>query len=427
MFGRWFRPKPPLATASRFEIDRWLIEISNVVHPVPGTALLNRSLQQFKIGTTLPDENTEAATILGEVAQSVCQDYQIDSKLVHAIFVDENPDGSLVTFQDSIEDHSAGRVTAVLDVRLKSDSLRCVVCIAQAAARADWYSRTGKWPSDPIRDLRVITMGFGAMAAQAFLHDKTWSVAGMQGWTLSRIGTLSSVEVGYAMATWVRRIASNPIDAGSSMRLDARHALVQTQRYYQSLANQPRIGQSTLIDEPHFPTPVLSDTETARLWTSGEATRVYESALETKKRMSESQSKLSDVLYQAVLRLMNSADIDLVTVGTRLWGFCDVDADSSAKQLTTKLRSKENSVFLAAIASALDHGLPIGDHIKRLQTLVNVQANQEFVALDLIDRSGVQSPGLIESLQRQLDLAQKCEDVVYGDRLQKSLQKMNVG
>jgi hypothetical protein len=270
-------------------------------------------------------------------------------------------------------------------------------------------------------------MGFGAMAAQAFLHDKTWSVAGMQGWTLSRIGTLSSVEIGYALATWARRISSTPVDAGSSMRLDARHALVQTQRYYQSLANQPRIGQSTLIDEPHFPTPVLSDTETAQLWTSGEATRVYESALETKNRLSESQSKLSDVLYQAVLQLMNSADIDLVTVGTRLWGFCDVDADSSAKQLTTKLRSKENSVFLAAIASALDHGLPIGDHIKRLQTLVNVQAYQQFVALDLIDRSGVRSPALIEGLQRQLDLAQKSEDVPYGDRLQKSLQRMNVG
>jgi hypothetical protein len=424
MLGRWFRPKPPLATSSRVEIDRLLIEISGVTSDVNTAPVRNRTIEQFNIGRALDQDSPAALSTLHEIVRSVCNDHQLDPNRVKVVFVDETDDGSFVQFQDSMDANSIGHVSVALDLRLKTDSLRCIVCIAQAVARADWFAKTGQWPSDLLTDLRVITMGFGSMAAEAFLYDKTWSVAAMQGWNLSRIGVLSSVEIGYAMATWDRRTSSISSDTAAAMRLDARHAMLQTRRYYQSLAGQPVAGQSTLIDQPRLPMPQIADADLSQLWIYGEATRVYESALQTKNQMSESQSKIPAILHNAVMHLMKSSDIDLVTVATRLCGFCDLDRDTIEKVLLEKLRSKQNSVFLAAVASSLDHGFPISNSLKRLQSLVNIQANQQFVTLDLIDRSRVSSPELINCLQRQLALAERCDDTTYHDRLQKTLGLM---
>lgn len=371
--GKWFGPRLPFATSTRVELDQWLLEIARVVGSVPMPD--PRGLDAYGLDSAMSKVRPLTETDLGSLAERLCGENQLGADSMVASFIEHPPDGAPIGFHPLPD----GGIAVAIDARLTGDPLRCLVGLAQAVAMADWFRRTGQLPDDALRDLRLVTLGFGGLAADAFLYDQTWSALGMQGWEMSRMGTLNALEIGYAIASWQRLTGTVSTGWPGAMRLDARHAWKQTRRYYRSLGDQP-----ALVDAPKLPG---LGSELATLWRTGEASRIYASAVATKSRLDERGEKLPAMFLDAVSALMGSRDPDLAIVGTRLWGYLKLDPAESWKALKPAIRDNDDAVFLAAVASALDLGHPIDGATDRLVKLVAIQSGTQFLALDLIDRA----------------------------------------
>ena len=105
------------------------------------------------------------------------------------------------------------------------DPLRTVMELAFQLSCHHWHGVPGATELDRSArnsDLLPICCGFGVLGSEACLYDDQWSQAGWSGWSISRSGYYSTVEIGYALALFARcRNEVNPAWV-SQLRLDSR-------------------------------------------------------------------------------------------------------------------------------------------------------------------------------------------------------------
>ena len=99
-------------------------------------------------------------------------------------------------------------------------------------------------------DLMPICCGFGVLGSEACLYDDQWSQAGWAGWSISRSGYYSTVEIGYALALLARCRNETSPDWDEHLRLDSRETAALAWKFF---ASQEKLGRSLLFDAETIP------------------------------------------------------------------------------------------------------------------------------------------------------------------------------
>ncbi len=141
--------------------------------------------------------------------------------------------------------------------------------IAYQYANHFWHSTANPTSLDTdarTTNLLPICCGLGVLASDASLYDDQWSQAGWSGWSISRSGYYTAVEIGYALALYARaRGEVNPKWA-RALRPDSRETARKAWRYF---SEHEKADGSLLFDSHKVPSTNRDMTELAA-WLGGD-------------------------------------------------------------------------------------------------------------------------------------------------------------
>jgi hypothetical protein len=218
------------------------------------------------------------------------------------------------------------------------------------------------------------------LASDASLYDDQWSQAGWSGWSISRSGYYTAVEIGYALALYARaRGEVNPKWA-RTLRPDSRETARKAWRYF---SEHEKADGSLLFDSNKVPSTNRDMTELAA-WLGGDDRAFALAAGYALAKLND----LSPRVIEAALRATHSGDKDLVPVAARLLGGARrPDAETEAR-VRNLIRSGSPATNLAAIQSAAALGMPLRDYGARISKLLDICAEDSFALVDVIGQQG---------------------------------------
>lgn len=276
---------------------------------------------------------------------------------------------------------SAARM-AIADETL-ADPLRALMEIAYQYANHFWHSTPNPTPldTDPrTTNLLPICCGLGVLASDASLYDDQWSQAGWSGWSISRSGYYTAVEIGYALALYARARGEVPPKWARALRPDSRETARKAWRYFD--VHQKANGR-LLFDSDKIPATDRDMTELAN-WLKGDDAAF---ALAAGYALQQLEA-LSPRVIEAAIRATHSGDKDLVPVATRLLGRGrNPDAETEAR-VRALIRSASRPTSLAAMESAAALKIPLTEYRERIAKLLDLCAEDSFALLDVIGQQG---------------------------------------
>lgn len=291
-----------------------------------------------------------------------------------------SPSSSSASQQDPAQ-HATARVSIADDTL--SDPLRAFMEIAYQYAHHYWRMTPNPTPldTDPrTTALLPICCGLGILASDASLYDDQWSQAGWSGWSISRSGYYTAVEIGYALALYARaRKEVNP-KWGRALRPDSLETARKAWRYFDELA---RSSRPLLFDSERIPSTNLDMAELAT-WLGGED-RSF--ALAAGYALAK-REEISDLAVESAMHATYSGDKDLVPVAARLLGRARVSDAKIEARVLELIRSGTPPTSLAAIQSAAAIGLPLKSHRSKITKLLDIFAEDSFALLEVIGTQG---------------------------------------
>lgn len=310
-----------------------------------------------------------------------------------------------------------GRVR--LNRTLVDDPLATVMEIANAYSHHFWLSHPAPRPLDAhprTTTLLPIAMGMGVLASKASLQEKHWSTFGYSGWSMSRSGYYTAIEIGYAMALVARLRGQSDPPWLRLLRPDARKTALAALRLFAK--HQSRGGQ-LLFDAQRIPTSERDPAELAAWLAGDDPTFAMAAAYALAK-----QESIPDVAVEPTLKLSAGKDDELAVVATRLLGVAGKADPRIDDRIEAAIAGKVAAVTLAALLAADRRGMAIGRWTKRIEMLLTSSDVDLLPLVELISNNAGELSGLAPTICQQAELAIQYDDVEATEALLACLSKL---
>ena len=378
MFG-FRKAGPPLTTFQRVDIEllmRKTIEIAG--REVLETDVVTE-LGQLQLGDPGASDWLESAS--HEIARRMrMADAELQINVVAGSAL-----GYPSKYHPSVDQAGIDRSPARISIAEETlaDPLRAVMEIAYQYANHFWQSVANPTPldTDPrTTNLLPICCGLGVLASDASLYDDQWSQAGWSGWSISRSGYYTAVEIGYALALYARARGDVNPKWARALRLDSRETAQKAWRYF---SEHEKADGSLLFDSDKVPSTNLNMTDLAA-WLGGDDRAFALAAGYALVQLND----LSPRVIEAALRATHSGDKDLVPVAARLLGAARAPDAETEVRVRALIRGGSPPTSLAAIQSAAALGMPLRDYGTRISKLLDMCAEDSFALVDVIGKQG---------------------------------------
>src|SRR6056297_2821300 len=257
---RFFRPRLPLSTFSRVDLEllmRRNIDVIGREHVLSAEVLTDVS--QLGLDASSPEGLVRSAS--AEVSRRM----RVPQSGME-VAIEQGSDFDAATRYVAGTTDAPARLLIRREVT--EDPMRTVVELAYGYAHHFWLLHPAPRPLDThprTTHLMPVCMGLGVLASTTALKESHWSASGYSGWSMSRSGYYSPLEIGYALALWAR--ARSEVDPQwlSFLRLDSRRVARDAAKYF--MLHQAGGGQR-LFDAVSIPGTDRSPLELVR-WLAG--------------------------------------------------------------------------------------------------------------------------------------------------------------
>lgn len=285
------------------------------------------------------------------------------------------------------------------------DPLRTVMELAFQFSCHHWHSVTGSTELDRsarTADLMPICCGFGVLGSEACLYDEQWSQAGWSGWSISRSGYYSTVEIGYALALFARcRNEVNPLWL-ETLRLDSRQTAELAWEFFQ---RQEKEGNGLLFDSETIPS-TQADMSQLAAWLMG-ADPAY--AMASGYALAKLNG-LSPRAVEAAIHASRFGDPDVVPLAARVLGKARTVTPELEKCVLNLCRKGKPGIAVAAMQAAVELKLPLVSFQRKLAKLIDYFAGDPSPILELIGSQGEKLGALAPRIMPRLALALRDDD-----------------
>ncbi len=386
-----FLSKPPLSTFSRVDIELLLRRNLEVIGTdVIASAPQATDLSALNLDTSSPSRLITSAT--DEIARRMRVPLS-DVQVTH----DDDPEFAFAsTYRDGV---------IKLHREVTTDPLRTVVEIANQLAHHFWANIPAPRPLDThdrTTTLMPIAMGLGVLASRAALQESHWSAAGYSGWSMSRCGYYSAIEIGYALALVSRLTGDSNPPWISSLRLDTKKTFQSAHRYF---SRHAAAGQSLLFDASRIPASDRSANELSQ-WLSGRDPAFAMAAAYALAKL----DSLPAIAVDEVLKLTHSKDPELVVLAARLLGKAPRDDSRIDRRIQQLASQRSMPITLAALHSASQRDLPMMAYKTQFEKLLSHPNMDVIPVVELIRKHGHAMTSMSSSVCRQAAAAIRFKD-----------------
>ena len=396
MFG-FRKVRTPLTTFQRVDIELLMRRtIDQIGLPFVRQAHVLTSLQELDLDQTNPE--TLVKTAHAEVAsrlpeqQAACEvqigaDSEAGYPSIYSAATDERP------------------AVIRLAKETVSDPLRTVMELAFQLSCHYWYGVPAANELDRsarTSDLMPICCGFGVLGSEACLYDDQWSQAGWSGWSISRSGYYSTVEIGYALALFAR--CRNEVKPAwvSQLRLDSRETAQLAWDFFEW---QEKAGHGLLFDAETIPSTQADMSQLAKWFMGADPAYALASGYALAKL-----DGLSPRAVEAAIHASRIGDPDVVPVAVRVLGKARTLTPELEKRVLDLCRRSKPRITVAAMQAAVELKLPLDGYRRKLAKLLNYFAGDPSPILELIGSQREKLIGLAPNIMPRLSLALRDDD-----------------
>jgi hypothetical protein len=396
MFG-FSKPRPPLTTYQRVDIELLMRKtIETVGVDAVRQATVIRDVSELALDASTPQTLIESAA--REVRQRMnLADVQLDLEIA---------DGSKLQHLSTYKAAAAeGCSTIVLADDTTGDPLRTVMELAYQYSYHFWRTQPQPTPLDlepRNTNLMPLCFGFGVLASDASLYDNQWSQPGWSGWSLSRSGFYSAIEIGYAMALWSRTRGETKPAWIRSLRLDSRATAQQAWRFF---AHHRQSGGDLLFDSAKIPSS-KSDMNELAGWLAGNDLAFALAAGYALSHLDDLPPRVID----AALVATRSGDPSVVPVAVRLLAGAQHDSPDVVNRVHQLIRSDSAATSLAALQAANVLGSDLSPYSAAIAKLIDYLGGQSPELLGVIADQGTRLKILVPPLCKHIGAALQTED-----------------
>ena len=396
MFGLR-KVRTPLTTFQRVDIELLMrrtideIGIPFVRQACVLTSLQDLDLDQTNAETLVRTAHVEVASRLPE-QQAACEiqigaDSETGFPSIYSAATDQRP--------------------AVISLAKETvrDPLRTVMELAFQLSCHHWHGVPGATELDRSArnsDLLPICCGFGVLGSEACLYDDQWSQAGWSGWSISRSGYYSTVEIGYALALFARcRNEVNPVWL-SQLRLDSRETARLAWDFFE---RQEKSGHCQLFDAETIPSTQADMSQLAKWFMGADPAYALASGYALAKL-----DGLSPRAVKAAIQASRMGDPDVVPVAVRVLGKARTLTPELEKHVLDLCRKSKPRITVAAMQAAVELKLPVDGYRRKLAKLLDYFAGDPSPVLELIGSQREKLIGLAPNIMPRLSLALRDDD-----------------
>lgn len=297
--------------------------------------------------------------------------------------------------------HRAAKIE--LSDQLIADPLRLTMEIAFQYSVHFWHQIEPKHPLDlnPVTtQLLPICCGFGFLASDASLYDSQWSLVGYSGWTLSRSGYYTAEEIGYALGTLKTLKPEIPDNWLDRLRPDSRQV---AEYVVKSRAITPR--ENRLFDAIQIPSSKC-DPQKLKSWLEGDSPDFALAAIEA----ILIQKQIPHQIEKATLKISRSKDPSLIHAASKLLGQLAPASEALKQRIDQLIGHRDIAIAVEAIHSAVDLGMPLSKHIKKIKRLIGQLGEYGLLLVQKLTSSTTDLSVLIPDICKQLDLTENHKD-----------------
>ncbi|TWU60005.1 hypothetical protein Poly51_02780 [Rubripirellula tenax] len=403
---RLFFPRPPLSTFARVDIELLLrrnVEVLGRHRAIRSDIVTDIS----ELGLDRDGSNGFVDAAVAELSERL----QINGRDLQWTVRDDDEFSFASKYSDDeVEIHRDAA----------ADPLRTTIEVANQLAHHFWIGQAAPRPLDHhprTTTLLPIAMGLGVLASTASLQESHWTAAGYSGWSMSRSGYYSAMEIGYALALMARLRGETSPRWMQSLRPDAKKTADAATKFF---AKHKAGGGQLLFDAERIPGTDRS-TSDLTTWLAGDDPAFAMAAAYALAK----EDALPEVAVEPAKRLAQSKDREIAVLAIRLLGRSpagDTVIDSTIRSL---IGNRVNAIALAALHSASQRSMPIGPFQRRIEKLLNDPSFDLIPVVELIQRHAADLAPLSPSVCRQVELAIKFEDTEATSALLSVLAKMS--
>jgi hypothetical protein len=396
MFG-FRKVRMPLTTFQRVDIELLMRRTIDVIGlPFVRQAHVLTSLDELELDQT--NSQTLVETAHAEVVSRL-PEQQAECEVV---IVADSELGYPSTYSAATDDRPA---VIRLAKETVADPLRTVMELAFQLSCHHWHgvpASTDLDRSARTSDLMPICCGFGVLGSEACLYDDQWSQAGWSGWSISRSGYYSTVEIGYALALFAR--CRNDVAPAwlSTLRLDSRETAQLSWEFFEW---QEKAGHCLLFDAETIPS-TKADMSQLATWLMG-ADPAY--ALASGYALAKLDG-LSPRAVEAAINASRVGDPDLVPLAVRVLGKARTLTPELEKRVLDLCKKSKPRITVAAMQAAVELKLPLDGYRRKLAKLIDYFAGDPSPILELIGSQGEKLSGLAPRIMPRLALALRDDD-----------------
>jgi hypothetical protein len=369
------KTRPPLTTLQRVDIELLMRKtLESVGKGVLLESEVVTSLSMLSLDRSSPERLLESAS------HEVLQRMRMTESQCEIMIVAGSEIGYPSTYRPAQNDAAA---TISISEDTLTDPLRTVMELSYQYSNHYWHTTSDPTPldTDPrTTNLLPICCGLGVLASDACLYDQQWSQGGWTGWSISRSGYYTAIEIGYALALLARARGEVKPKWARALRPDSKVTAQQAWRYF---SEHERTGGSLLFDAGKVPATVRDMSDLAT-WLRGDDRAFALAAGYALAQLDE----LSPLAIEAAIDATHCGDQDIVPLATRLLG----GARPSNRKAETRVReligNASPQTSLAAIQSASALGMPVGDFGAKISKLLDVSAADSLALVDVIGQQG---------------------------------------
>lgn len=374
------QPAPPLPTFQRVDIELLLrrnIEAVGAKQVAQSDLVVN--LDELHLDLSNQERLLDSA--IAEVRRRLPVKWPDESAVaIECTVVDAEELAHPSTYQPATGD-AVARIS-ISDETIR-DPLRTVMELAYQHSNHFWHSKSQATELDVDArntNLLPICCGLGVLASEASLYDQQWTQAGWTGWSLSRSGYYSAMEIGYSLALLARaRGEANP-QWVQSLRLDSKVTAEKAWRYFEH--HQQQDGQ-LLFDADRIPHSGCDPTELGN-WLRGKDMAFALAAGYALQK----QSELPAFVVDAAIVATHAKDAAVVPLATRLLGQARSRNPQSELRVKQLISNSSPQTSLAAIESANALGMPLIGFGRKIGKLLDQFAEDSFTLLTIIGEQG---------------------------------------
>ncbi len=408
----WFRqPRPPLTTFLRVDIE---LLMRRTIEMMGGDRVRRQKtvidLDELTLDATTPDR------LLQSASRAVLDRLPPMHRPVELLTEKIDELGNPAVYRAASQD---GEARIQIAGELLADPLRTTMELAYQYSSHYWHQVSNPRPldTDPrTTALLPICCGLGILASDASLYDEQWSRHGYAGWSISRCGHYTAVEIGYAMALLARFRGEVQPEWLGRLRLDSRATVKQATRYF---ARLDRTRQPLLFEAERIPSSTTDQKQLAQ-WLAGEDPSFAMAAAYALCQ----QDEMSALALESAMNATRHGESDLVPLATKLLGRGRTVSDAVVKRVKELMDSPQPATALAAFTAGEALGIPLDSHRRRIAKMLDQYPGDSLPILELVGGQGQAFASLEPQICAHLSRAIQASDDELASALIECLRRI---